>query len=111
MSGDQIPKEVADELGECFAAYAPGLFGYACALTRGDHALADDLVQAAFMAAARQWSALRCLRDAQRRVPFRPWDSCGDQAAFRGTVGFLWGSRVPDSARLARPGAATSGGR
>ena len=66
MSGDQIPKDHAEELGECFAAYAPGLFGYACALTQGDHALADDLVQAAFMAAARQWPTMRCLRDAQR---------------------------------------------
>ena len=66
MSGDQIPKDHADELGECFAAYAPGLFGYACALTRGDHALADDLVQSAFMAAARNWPTVRCLCDAQR---------------------------------------------
>ena len=66
VSGDQIPKDHAEELGECFAAYAPGLFGYACALTRGDRALADDLVQSAFMAAARQWPTLRCLCDAQR---------------------------------------------
>jgi len=66
VSGDQIPNDHADELGECFAAYAPGLFGYACALTRGDHALADDLVQSAFMAAARQWPTVRCLCDGQR---------------------------------------------
>lgn len=67
MSGDQIPKDHADELADCFAVYAPGLFGYACALTREDHALADDLVQSAFIAAARHWAALRCLREAQRR--------------------------------------------
>jgi RNA polymerase sigma factor (sigma-70 family) len=67
VSGDQIPKDHAEELADCFAAYAPGLFGYACALTRGDHALAEDLVQSAFIAAARQWPALRCLREAQRR--------------------------------------------
>jgi RNA polymerase sigma-70 factor (ECF subfamily) len=66
VSGDQIPKDHADEVGDCFAAYAPGLFGYACALTRGDHALADDLVQSTFMAAARQWPTLRRLCDAQR---------------------------------------------
>src|SRR5271169_2850360 len=66
VSGDQIPNDHAEELGECFAAYAPGLFGYACALTRGDHALADDLVQSAFMAAARQWPTVRCLCDGQR---------------------------------------------
>ena len=66
VSGDEIPEDHAEELGECFAAHARGLFGYACALTRGDHALADDLVQSAFVAAARQWSTMRCLRDAQR---------------------------------------------
>ncbi len=66
MSGDHIPKDHAEELGECFAAHARGLFGYACALTRGDHALADDLVQSTFIAAARQWAIMRCLRDAQR---------------------------------------------
>ena len=66
MSGDRIPKDHAEELADCFAAHARGLFGYACALTCGDHALADDLVQSAFVAAARQWSTMRCLRDAQR---------------------------------------------
>ena len=66
MSGEEIPEDHAEELGDCFAAHARGLFGYACALTRGDHALADDLVQSAFVAAARQWSTMRCLRDAQR---------------------------------------------
>jgi len=66
VSGEKIPKDHAEELADCFAAHARGLFGYACALTRGDHALADDLVQSAFMAAARQWPTLRCLRDGQR---------------------------------------------
>jgi RNA polymerase sigma factor (sigma-70 family) len=61
-----IPEEHAGELGDCFAAYARGLFGYACALTRGDHALADDLVQSTFVVAARQWSTMRCLCEAQR---------------------------------------------
>jgi RNA polymerase sigma-70 factor (ECF subfamily) len=66
VSSDEIPKDHAEELGDCFAAHARGLFGYACALTRGDRALADDLVQSAFVAAARQWPTMRCLRDAQR---------------------------------------------
>lgn len=66
MSSDRIPKIYAVELGDCFAAFAAGLFGYACALTRGDQALADDLVQATFVAAVRQWSTMRCLHDAQR---------------------------------------------
>ena len=43
----------AGELAACFAGQAGSLFGYACVLTRGDRALADDLVQAAFEAAAR----------------------------------------------------------
>jgi RNA polymerase sigma-70 factor, ECF subfamily len=66
VSGEQIPKDHADELADCFAACAPGLFGYACALTQGDHALADDLVQSAFVAAARHWPVLRDLCEAQR---------------------------------------------
>jgi RNA polymerase sigma factor (sigma-70 family) len=66
VSGEKIPNDHADELRDCFAAYARGLFGYACALTQGDHALADDLVQSTFVAAARQWSIVRCLCDAQR---------------------------------------------
>ena len=66
MCGEMIPKDHADEVADCFAVHAPGLFGYACVLTRGDGALADDLVQSAFMEAARQWSTTRCLREAQR---------------------------------------------
>jgi RNA polymerase sigma-70 factor (ECF subfamily) len=66
VSSDQIPRDYADELGDCFARYASGLFGYACVLTRGDRALAEDLVQSTFTAAARQWSTVRCLQDAQR---------------------------------------------
>jgi RNA polymerase sigma-70 factor (ECF subfamily) len=66
VSSDKIPKDHAEELGDCFAAHARGLFGYACALTRGDRALADDLVQSTFVAAARQWPTVRGLRDAQR---------------------------------------------
>src|SRR6516165_9933252 len=66
MSADKIPKDHAAELGDCFAAHARGLFGYACALTRGDQALADDLVQSTFVAAARQWPTMRGLCQAQR---------------------------------------------
>src|ERR1700733_2416182 len=66
VSGEQIPKDHADELADCLVAYAPGLFGYACALTQGDRALADDLVQSAFVAAAGQWPTVRRLHEAQR---------------------------------------------
>ncbi len=37
-----------------------------------------------------------------RSVPFRPWDSCGDQPPCRGLVGFLWGSQKLLT-RLAEP--------
>jgi RNA polymerase sigma-70 factor, ECF subfamily len=66
MRGGKIPKDHAEEVADCFTAYAQDLFGYACVVTRGDSALADDLVQSAFMEAARQWPTVRCLRDAQR---------------------------------------------
>jgi len=60
------PRDAA-ELEACFAAHARDLFGLACAPARGDRALAGDLVQAAFEAAARAWPALRCLAEQQRR--------------------------------------------
>jgi RNA polymerase sigma-70 factor, ECF subfamily len=66
MRGDRIPKDHAEEVADCFTAYAQDLFGYACVVTRGDSALADDLVQSAFIEAARQWPTMRGLRDAQR---------------------------------------------
>jgi RNA polymerase sigma-70 factor (ECF subfamily) len=56
----------AQQLEACFRATASDLFGRACIVTRGDRALAHDLVQAAFEAAARSWQALRDLTDEQR---------------------------------------------
>ena len=52
------PRE-AQELEACFRAHASYLFGRACVLTRDDQALAHDLVQAAFEAAALAWPTLR----------------------------------------------------
>ena len=101
VSGEQIPKDHADEVGECFAAYAPGLFGYACALTQGDHALADDLVQSTFMAAARQWPTLRCLCDAQRVRWLRTTAGHLAISAFRRNAAF--GDRLPRLEALSRP--------
>jgi hypothetical protein len=49
-----------------FCHMRPGLVRLRLRPDPGDHALADDLVQAAFMAAARQWPTMRCLHDAQR---------------------------------------------
>ena len=66
MTGDKITADQAEELARCFAAHAGDLFGYACVLTRGDKALADDLVQSTFMAAALQWPTFGDLHDPQR---------------------------------------------
>jgi len=101
VSGDQIPEDHAEELGEFFAAYAPGLFGYACALTRGDHALADDLVQSAFIAAARQWPVMRCLRDGQRLRWLHTTVGNLAVSAFRRHEAF--GDRLPRLEAVSRP--------
>ncbi len=67
MSGGRIPPHEAQELEACFRAHARYLYGRACVLTGGDQALAHDLVQAAFEAAAMTWQALRNLAEEQRR--------------------------------------------
>lgn len=68
MREGKIPPHEAAELADCFRAYAGELYGYACAITRGDRALAADLVQAAFEAAGRAWQGLRCLAEEQRQA-------------------------------------------
>ena len=57
----------AAELAACFTVHARDLFGYARVVTRGDRALAEDVVQAAFEAAGRAWWSVRCLAEDQRR--------------------------------------------
>jgi RNA polymerase sigma factor (sigma-70 family) len=66
VSDGRISPHHAEELAACFAAHAHELFGYASWLTRGDHAQADDLVQAAFEAAGLAWQGLRSLAEEQR---------------------------------------------
>ena len=66
MSEDRISPPDAEELAGCFSKYAGHLFGYACVLVRGDQALAEDLVQAAFEAAGRAWQVLSGLAEEQR---------------------------------------------
>ncbi len=66
MGDEKISARDAEELAACFRAHAGGLFGYACVLARGDRALGEDLVQAAFEAAGRAWQVLRCLAEEQR---------------------------------------------
>ena len=67
MSEGKISPREAEELAVCFATHARDLFGYACVLTRGDQALAEDLVQAAFEAAGHAWQVLGDLTEEQRR--------------------------------------------
>jgi RNA polymerase sigma-70 factor, ECF subfamily len=67
VSEGKISPHEAGELALCFQAQARDLFGYACVLTRGDRALAEDLVQAAFEAAGKAWQILGDLAEEQRR--------------------------------------------
>ncbi len=85
----RITPHNAAELAACFQAHASRLFGHACVLARGDRALADDLVQAAFEAAARVWQTLRGLAEEQLRGWLRSTlaniaaSGFGGEAAFR----------------------------
>ncbi len=67
MSVGRIPPHEAQELEACFRAHARHVFERACVLTRGDQALAHDLVQAAFEAAAISWQELRSRAEEQQR--------------------------------------------
>jgi RNA polymerase sigma factor (sigma-70 family) len=64
--GRSSPRE-AEELAACFRTYARDLFGHACVLTRRDRAMAEDLVQATFEAAAEAWHVPGDLTEEQRR--------------------------------------------
>jgi RNA polymerase sigma factor (sigma-70 family) len=90
---ETISPRDAGELAACFAANATGLFGYACVLARGDRALAEDLVQAAFEAAARAWEILRCLADDQRRGWLRTTVANMAVSGFRREA--AWRDRLP----------------
>lgn len=67
MSVGRFSPHEAQELEACFRAHARYLFGRACVLTCGDQALAHDLVQAAFEAAALAWQTLRGLAEERQR--------------------------------------------
>jgi RNA polymerase sigma-70 factor, ECF subfamily len=88
VSDDRITPRHADELARCFTAHARELFGYACALARGDWALAEDLVQATFEATSRAWQAVGSLAEEQLRGWLR--GTLADIAAsgFRGEAAF-----------------------
>lgn len=104
VSDEKISPRDAAELAECFAAHARDLFGYACVVARGDRALADDLVQAAFEAAGRAWWSLRCLAEDQRRGWLRATLANIAVSGFRRDAAFR--DRMPRIEARYRPAAA-----
>ncbi len=89
----RITPHDAAELAACFRAHASRLFGHACVLARGDRALADDLVQATFEAAARVWQTLRGLAEEQLRGWLRSTLANIAASGFRREAAFL--DRLP----------------
>lgn len=89
----RITPHDAAELAACFRAHASRLFGHACVLARGDRALADDLVQATFEAAARVWQTLRGMAEEQLRGWLRGTLANIASSGFRREAAFL--DRLP----------------
>ncbi|MGH3194307.1 MAG: RNA polymerase sigma factor [Streptosporangiaceae bacterium] len=104
MREEKIPPHEAKELALCFDAHARDLFGYACVLVRGDRALADDLVQAAFHAASLDWRTLRRLAEDQRHGWLRA-------ALANIAIGWFRGEHGEAAARDRLPAAEVSRGR
>jgi DNA-directed RNA polymerase specialized sigma24 family protein len=71
MSDEALADETAHELDQLFRAHYLNLMQHASFITRGDTALADDLVQDAFLAAARNWQDLRTKSQAKQRAWLR----------------------------------------
>ena len=96
----KITPHDAAELAGCFRAHARRLFGFACVLARGDQALADDLVQATFEAAARVWHTLRGLAEDQLRGWLRSTLASIAASGFRREAAFR--DRLPQIEELYR---------
>jgi RNA polymerase sigma-70 factor, ECF subfamily len=64
----RIPQQHVAELSRFYEAHDRWLFGHARVRTRGDGALAEDLVQDTFDAAARAWATLRGHAEARQRA-------------------------------------------
>jgi RNA polymerase sigma-70 factor, ECF subfamily len=71
MSDGAPVDETAQELDQCFRDHYLNLMRHASFMTRGDTALADDLVQDAFLAAVRSWHELRTKSQAEQRAWLR----------------------------------------
>lgn len=62
----QVSDDDARELTACYEALADQLLRYALLVTRREAALAEDVVQEAFQAAALRWAKIRDLPDERR---------------------------------------------
>jgi len=73
----QIPAGYADEIERCYEAHASWVYGYARTLVGNDRrthdsrAVAEDLLQDTFVAAARAWETFRSLTEVQQRAWLR----------------------------------------
>jgi len=106
VGDEKISSRDAGGLAECFREHARDLFGYACVLARGDRALAEDLVQGGFEAAAREWCTVRGLTENQRRSWLRTTVANRAFSGFRRETAFR--VRLPRiEARYRRPAADT----
>jgi RNA polymerase sigma factor (sigma-70 family) len=61
-----LSDEHRPELEACAKALWRRVYDFSMLVTRGDHALAQDVTQAAFHAALAQWPRLRCLGEPER---------------------------------------------
>ncbi len=62
----RLSDEHRSELEACAKTLWHRIYNFAMLVTRGDHALAQDVTQAAFTAATKQWPQLRCLGELER---------------------------------------------
>lgn len=63
---ESIADEHRSELASCAKDLWGRVYTFAMLVTRGDHALAQDVTQMAFTAAMLDWSRVRCLSEPQR---------------------------------------------
>jgi hypothetical protein len=63
-----IADDAIAEVNSCFLALSPEVFQFAMSLTRGERALAEDLVQDAFVQAIDRWAELRHLESRAREA-------------------------------------------
>ena len=61
-----LDDEYRSELAACAKNLWHRVYAYAVLVTRGDHALAEDVTQSAFAAAIPKWPRLRCLSELER---------------------------------------------